>query len=98
MTSAAAMAVFAGLLATIVAMTRKDKRQVRDLRAVLEATYLDDRSPLSSEETSSLLARTGVAAEEAFKGVSFLGRVRDKIDRSDWTVSAGEFVVISVVC
>ncbi len=93
----AALAVGLGLFAAVVALRRRDQRSVGNLRELLEASYLDERPTLTSEETSSLLARTGIAAEEALKGTGLVASMRAVIDHSDWTVTAGEFLVISLV-
>jgi Flp pilus assembly protein TadB len=89
--------VGAGLLVAIVGRERANRRRVRDLRAVLELQSLLPAQQEGAEHTSTLLARSGVVAERALGEASFFSRCAHVLDRSDWTLSAGEFAVVSSV-
>lgn len=86
-----------GLLVVFVGKVRADSRQVRDLRAVLDLQSLTPSRPELAEETSSLLARSGLMAERALGEASVFARCAHVLDRSDWTLSAGEFAVVSAI-
>jgi tight adherence protein B len=53
---------------------------------------------MTHEEADSLLTRTGMVAERALAGTGLLTTVRSRLDRSDWTLSPGEFVAVSAGC
>jgi hypothetical protein len=89
--------VGAGLLIAFVGRERANRRRVRDLRAVLELQALLPADHDAAERTSSLLARSGVVAERALGEASVLSRCAHVLDRSDWTLSPGEFAVVSGV-
>jgi tight adherence protein B len=93
----AALMVAAGLIAAVAARVAANQRRVQDLRAALDLQALEPARPENAERTSSLLARSGVAAERVLGDVDFLNRVRQLLDRSDWSLTAGEFAITSVV-
>ena len=82
----------------VAARVAANRRRVQDLRSVLELQALRPSNPDDAEQTSSLLARSGLAAERAFGETSAVERLRATLDRSDWTLSAGEFAVVSAFC
>jgi len=89
--------VGAGLLIAIVGRDRANRRRVRDLRAVLDLQSLTPPRAEDADKTSSLLARSGLVAERALGEASVLSRCAHVLDRSDWTLSPGEFAVVSGV-
>jgi len=92
-----ALLVAGGIIAAVTARVAANRRRVRDLREVLELQALAPARPEYAEQTSSLLARSGLAAERAFSENSTFDRLRSVLDRSDWTLSAGEFAVVSAI-
>ncbi|HEX3705360.1 MAG TPA: type II secretion system F family protein [Mycobacteriales bacterium] len=92
----AALLVLGGISAAVIARVSSNRRTVKDLRAALEMQALSSPRPEDAERTSSLLARSGLAAEKAFADVHYLDRVRHLLDRSDWSLTAGEFAVTSL--
>jgi tight adherence protein B len=92
-----ALLVAVGIGAAVMGRVAANRRRVRDLRAVLELQALGPARPEDAEQTSSLLARSGLAAERALGEASSLERLRGVLDRSDWRLSAGEFAVVSAV-
>lgn len=92
-----ALLVAVGAIAAIVARNSANQRRVRDLRAVLDLQALSSPRPGDAAGTSSLLARSGVVAERAFGEASVLDRISSLLDRSDWTLTAGEFAVTTAV-
>lgn len=94
----AALCVAAGvLLATSAAVSRRG-RQVADLRGALELQTLAAPDPRAAEETSKLLARSGLLAERVLgQDGGILGRMTDKLERSDWSLAPGEFFVVTLV-
>jgi len=93
MTVLAALLMATGLFTVVVARQARSGRRVKDLRALLEATYIEEeRRP--SEEVSTLLARSGLAAEKAFKGTKTLAKLKATVARSDWKLSAGELLAV----
>jgi tight adherence protein B len=93
----AALLVAAGILIAVFARDAAGRRQVRDLRAVLDLQTLSAAKPDDAEATSSLLARTGEVAERALGDATSLQKVRALLDRSDWSLTAGEFAVTTAV-
>ncbi|HVL92798.1 MAG TPA: type II secretion system F family protein [Acidimicrobiales bacterium] len=93
MTALAAALVTSGIFTVVVAQRARSARRVKDLRAVLEASYIEEDRP-DGDRIRVLLARTGVAAERAFASTSFLSRLRATVARSDWKVNAGELLAI----
>ncbi|HVS67239.1 MAG TPA: type II secretion system F family protein [Mycobacteriales bacterium] len=93
----AALMVAGGILAAILARVAGSRRRVEDLRAALDLQSLEPARPENAERTSSLLARSGLAAERALGDLDFLQRVRSLLDRSDWSLTAGEFAITSLV-
>lgn len=87
--------VFAGLFATIVALRARAVRRVHNLRELVELSYIDDESVLGPRQRSQLLVRSGMVAERAMSQ-GLVERIRNKVERSDWTVGPGEFVAVSV--
>jgi tight adherence protein B len=92
-TALAAVLVMSGIFTVVVAQRARSTRRVKDLRAVLEASYIEEDRP-DGDRIRVLLARTGVAAERAFASTSFLSRLRATVARSDWKVNAGELLAI----
>jgi tight adherence protein B len=92
-----ALLVAVGVSIAVFARHAANQRRVRDLRAVLELQALGPANPDNAERTSSLLARSGLAAERALGEASVLERLHAVLDRSDWKLSAGEFAVVSAV-
>lgn len=88
----AALLMASGLFTVVVARHGRSARRVKNLRALLEATYIEEERP--SDEVSSLLARSGVAAERAFKGTRTLAKLKATVARSDWRLSAGELLAV----
>lgn len=89
--------VLGGVFAAVVAARARDERRVADLRSVLETSYLDPE-PLRGEsgpELRAFLARSGAAAEKALGRTSVFTRVRADLERSDWTLTAGELAAVS---
>ena len=86
-----------GILVAVIGREHANRRRVRDLRAVLDLQALTPARPGDAEKTSSLLARSGLVAERALGEASVLARFAHVLDRSDWTLSAGEFAVVSAV-
>lgn len=86
-----------GVIVAVVGNERAKRRQVRDLRAVLDLQSLSPARPEDADETSSLLARSGLLAERALGGASVFHRLASVLDRSDWTLAPGEFAVVSAL-
>lgn len=84
-----------GVIVAVVGNERSKRRRVGDLRAVLDLQSLSPSRPEDADETSSLLARSGLLAERALGGASVLTRLASVLDRSDWTLTPGEFAVVS---
>lgn len=85
-----------GAVLVSLALAGRRQRQVADLRSVLELRTLEPGSPVDPAETSRLLARAGLVTERALgSGNTFLRRAGEQLERSDWTLSGGEFVALS---
>lgn len=93
MTVLAALLVAVGIFIVVVAQWARSLRRIKNLRAVLDATYIDESRP-DADQIRHLLARTGAVAERAFAKTSFLPRLKATVARSDWKVSAGELLAI----
>ncbi|MGH9155933.1 MAG: type II secretion system F family protein [Acidimicrobiales bacterium] len=93
MIALAALLVAFGVFTVVVAQRARSARQVKDLRAILEATYIDEERP-DADQLRNLLARSGAAAERVFAKTSFLARLKATVARSDWKVNAGELMAI----
>jgi tight adherence protein B len=91
----AAILVGGGIVLAVTARVASRRRQITDLRAALDLQAISPSRPEDAQRTSALLARSGVAAEKALADVDFLDRVRQLLDRSDWSLTAGEFAVTS---
>jgi len=87
----------AGIVFAVVGNERTKRRRVRDLRSVLDLQSLGAARPEDADQTSSLLARSGLLAERALGEASVLQRLAGVLDRSDWTLAPGEFAVVSAV-
>ncbi len=96
MTGLAALLVAGGLFTAVVAQRARSARQVKDLRAVLDAHYIEDERP-DPDQIRNLLARSGAAAERAFAKTGFLRRLKATVARSDWKVNAGELLAICAI-
>ena len=86
--------VAVGIIIASVARAFANERRVRDLRAALDLQTLSTPSTADPAETSSLLARSGLLAERAL-GEGALTWARHVLERSDWSLSAGEFAVVT---
>jgi tight adherence protein B len=93
----AALMVAGGITAAVFARVAANQRRVQDLRAALDLQSLEPAKAENAERTSSLLARSGLAAERVLADVDFLERVRLLLDRSDWSLTAGEFAITSAI-
>lgn len=93
----AAVMVAGGISAAVLARAAGNQRRVKDLRAALDLQALGPARPEDAERTSSLLARSGLAAERALGDIDLLQRVRHLLDRSDWTLTAGEFAITTAI-
>lgn len=94
----AALLVAIGLFALVVAVRSRSGRKVRDLDAVLDA-YSQRSGPVDPSHDADLrraLAQTGRLAEKALSGTSVVGKVRAQLARSDWTLSPGELINVSL--
>ncbi|HVW80078.1 MAG TPA: type II secretion system F family protein [Mycobacteriales bacterium] len=91
----AAVLVGGGIILAVTARAAANRRRISDLRAALDLQAISPARPEDAPRTSALLARSGIAAEKALADVDFLDRVRQLLDRSDWTLTAGEFAVAS---
>lgn len=91
-----ALLVLGGIAAAAVALAQRDRRRVSDLRQVLELQYLEDERTLSAGEAGSLLARSGALAERALANTSSLSSLSALVQRSDWKLSPGEVVAVSL--
>lgn len=92
----AALLVGGGIALAVIARVASSRRQIKDLRAALDLQAMSPGRAEDASKTSALLARSGIAAERALADVDFLDRVRQLLDRSDWSLTAGEFAVTSV--
>jgi tight adherence protein B len=91
----AAFLVGGGIVLAVIARVASSRRQLKDLRAALDLQAISPGRADDAHKTSALLARSGIAAERALADVDFLDRVRQLLDRSDWSLTAGEFAVTS---
>jgi tight adherence protein B len=92
-----ALLVGAGIAVAILARYAANQRRVSNLRSVLELQAMAPPKPEDSEQTSSLLARSGVVAERALGDAASLAKVRGILDQSDWSLTAGEFAVTTAI-
>jgi tight adherence protein B len=91
----AAILVGGGIILAVTARVASNRRRLTNLRAALDLQAISPARPEDAQRTSALLARSGIAAEKALADVDFLDRVRSLLDRSDWSLTAGEFAVTS---
>jgi tight adherence protein B len=91
----AALLVAAGIAMCAVALARRARRRLTNLRQELELAYLNDGA-VEPKDVSSLLARSGAYTERALQGTGILNRVAANIERSDYEVKPGELVLISL--
>ena len=94
-----ALIVAGGLFVAVVASRTSSQIRVRDLRKVLD-TYSSTDAEVPAQEDDELrraLAQTGRLAERAFSDTGLFARVRTTLARSDWTLSPGEFIAVSLV-
>jgi tight adherence protein B len=91
----AAVLVGGGIALAVTARVSSSRRRIKDLRAALDLQMLSPARPEDASRTSALLARSGVAAEKALGDIDLLDRIRGLLDRSDWSLNAGEFAVTS---
>ena len=97
-TTFGALLVLVGLGAVAIALQAARARRVRDLSVLLDLRALAPADAEDAEETSSLLAKSGAYAERALgHGSSLITRIATVLERSDWTLSAGEFLVVTAV-
>src|SRR5207249_7312262 len=90
-----------GLGTALVAQGMRKRRKVSNLKALLEAAYLEEiDKPAGAAEhqmdVRRLVAQTTQAAERALAGTKLLGTIKVKIERSDWKLSPGEFVSVTL--
>ncbi len=95
MPAIAAALVGVGILVVFVARDAAARRRVRDLRQAIDLYALDSPNADDAPQTSALLARSGLIAERALSERS-LARIKRVLERSDWALSPGEIVVISL--
>jgi tight adherence protein B len=93
----AGLLVLVGVGAATYAFTQRRARRVADLKQVLEMTYLDQAGGADARTTGALLARSGELAERALGRTRLLDRLADVVRRSQWNISPGELVVVSVL-
>ncbi len=93
----AGLLVLVGLGGAALAWSARQRRRVVGLRELLDLSYLDAGENVSAEHAGRLLTRSGALAEGALRGTSLLTRLGAVVERSEWRVSAGELVVVSVV-
>ena len=93
----AGLMIATGVIVAVVGNERAKRRRVHDLRAVLDLQSLTPARPEDADETSSLLARSGLLAERALGDRSVFHRLAAVLDRSDWTLASGEFAIVSLV-
>jgi tight adherence protein B len=94
-----ALLVAGGLFVAVVASRAQSDLRVRDLRKVLD-TYSSADADVPAQEDDELrraLAQSGRLAERAFAQTGVFARVRTTLARSDWTLSPGEFISVSLV-
>lgn len=94
-----ALIVSGGLFVAVVASRASSGLRVRDLRKVLD-TYSSEDATVPAQQDDELrkaLAQTGRLAERAFSETGIFARVRTTLARSDWTISPGEFIAVSLV-
>lgn len=94
-----ALIVAGGLFVAVVASRASSQVRVRDLRKVLD-TYSSTDADVPAQEDDELrraLAQTGRLAERAFSETGLFAKVRTTLARSDWTLSPGEFIAVSLV-
>lgn len=90
----AALLIAVGLIVSTTAWERRRRRQVSDLKVLLDLAYLESE-PRKAKDIAALLARTGQAAERALAGTGFLDRLRADVERSDYRLSPGELLAFS---
>lgn len=93
-----ALMVAAGIFVAVVASRSSSDLRVRDLRKVLD-TYSSEEAAVPAQEDDELrraLAQTGRLAERAFSDTGVFVRIRATLARSDWTLSPGEFIAVSI--
>ncbi len=95
MPAVAALLVGVGILMVFVARASAARRRVRDLRQAIDLYALDSPDVEDAPQTSALLARSGLIAERAM-GERWIARVKRVLERSDWALSPGELVVVSL--
>ncbi len=99
MSALAGVLVTAGLFGMWLAQGLKQRRRVSNLKVLLESAYMEQAGTAEhqSADIQKLLARTGLAAEYLFARASFFQKLKSKIERSNWTVTAGEFLAVSAL-
>ncbi|MGH2720104.1 MAG: type II secretion system F family protein [Actinomycetota bacterium] len=96
----AALFAGGGLGLTLVAQGMRRARRVSNLKALLDSAYLEEIGKQAGAERQAdvrrLVAQTTQAAERALAGTELLKNLRRKIERSDWKLSPGEFVSLTL--
>jgi tight adherence protein B len=89
-----------GLGMTLVAQGLRKGRKVSNLKVLLDTAYLEELGkPLvgaDRREVRRLVAQTTQAAERALADTRLLRSIRAKIERSEWKLSPGEFVSVTL--
>ena len=98
----AAMLAGCGLGVTLVAHGLRKGRKVSNLKALLDTAYLEELGkPLGGDvdrhDVRRIVSQTTQAAERALAGTRLLKSIRVKIERSDWKLSPGEFVSVTLL-
>jgi tight adherence protein B len=90
-----------GLGVALIAQGHRKRRKISNLKTLLESAYLEELGKPAGAvdrqvDVRRLVAQTTQAAERALAGTQLLGRIRQKIERSDWKLSPGEFVSVTL--
>lgn len=96
----AALCVGFGLFSVITAIRARGDRRVDDLSAVLDGYASETGAAPVLEKEDDLrkaLAQSGRMAEDALSSFSIIAKMRATLARSDWTLSAGELINVSLV-
>ena len=89
-----------GLGMTLVAHGLRKGRKISNLKVLLDSAYLEELGkPLvgaDRREVRRLVAHTTQVAERALADTKLLRSIRVKIERSEWKLSPGEFVSVTL--
>ena len=92
----AALLVAAGLFVAVAALRARAQQRVKNLSDLLVTATLDPSFDVVSRDKRSMLAMSGDIAERAFGRTRLLDSVRTNLGRTDWSISAGELVAVSI--